>query len=149
MQPIINNEQHRNKLAVWVEKLIMLVCTALLWYFALRYIFTELVVDNYQKTLDTFVFLGIVSGIIFLVILLWQEYNIYMYRKADRRKSRGLATDSFVAAKFHIASEHLPALRSAAYLQVRKENTVSCYSGDGLREEVCMNMYDEEKTGGL
>lgn len=140
MQPIINNEKHRNSLVVFLEKLLMIICTAFLWYFLLRHIFNKLVIENYQKTVDVLIFLGIVTIIIFLVILLWQEYNIYMYRKADRRKNRGTATDSFVAAKFHIAAEKLPELKRARYLQVRKENSISYYSGDGLHDEVNMHI---------
>lgn len=143
MTPIINNERHRNKFVVAIEKLIMFVCTLLLWYFLLRHIFNKLLVENYVKTIEILFFLALVALGIFLLLLLWQEYNIHMYRKSDRRKSRGLATDELVAVKFHIDASSLPALRRAKYLQVRKDGAISYYRIDSSQQEVIMRISAE------
>lgn len=125
----------------------MFLCTTFLWYFLARHVFNKLVIENYVKTIEATKFLGIVAFIIFLILAIWQEYNIYMYRSANRRKSRGEATDAFVSAKFHIDVNELYQLRQAKYLDVRRgANKTSYYSGQNITQEISMNIH-ANKTG--
>lgn len=147
MRPIINNEKHRNPFMVFLEKSIMVICTLFLWYFLARHVFTKLVTENSVKTIETFKFLGLVAVIIFLILAIWQEYNIYMYRSATRRKYRCEANDDFVAEKFHIDVYELYKLRQAKYLEVRRDNKISYYANQDIIQEISMNIH-ANKTGG-
>lgn len=137
MNPIINNEKSRNKFIVLIEKLIRIVCTLVLWYFILLHIFEVLVLNHYEKTIQTFEFLGIISLVVFLILFLWQHYNLYMFGSLERRKPRGAATKEHVANRFSISEDSLSKLQDSSRLNVRKVDFASSYySSDAFHGEI-------------
>ena len=120
MTLIINNNKSRNKFIVILETLIRVVLTALLWYFLLRHIFEMLVFNNYVKTIQIFKFLGIISLIAFIILFVWQSYNLHLFGSLDRRKARSAATNEDLANRFGIAQENLDKLGTARSLSLKK-----------------------------
>ena len=120
MRPIINDNSSRNKFIVFLEALIRLVLTAVLWYFLLLHIFEMLVLHNYVKTIQVFEFLGLISIVAFIVLFAWQRYNLHLFGSLDRRKARSAATAEDVADRFAISEQSLVALSAARRLNLRK-----------------------------
>lgn len=127
-----------------LEKIVQFIFTAVLWYFVLKYMFMVLVVGNYDSTIAEFEFLGIISLVIFIIMLLWQSYNIYMFGSKERRKSRGEATPEDVAARFNITLDKVQKLCSARYVNLKQMDNVSFYySADSFEGEIVAKLDQE------
>jgi len=90
----------------------------IIWYIAYRFfkyhMFTLEGIENPD-------FFGIGAGtvlLIFLVMFLWNRYNIWRFGGLDRRKTRGVASAAEIAKHYKISEEEAEKLRNAQEIKI-------------------------------
>ena len=84
---IININSRRKRWVVFLEWLVSIVLTLLLWVVLYKEIINQLLGRGLPRTLGMLSFLLIVSLLIFVVMGGWQFYNWYRFHGKDRRKT--------------------------------------------------------------
>ncbi|WP_302348994.1 hypothetical protein [uncultured Megasphaera sp.] len=84
---IINVNSRRKRWAIFLEWLVSIVLTLLLWVALYKEIINQLLGRGLPRTLGILSFLLIVSLLIFVVMGGWQFYNWYRFHGKDRRKA--------------------------------------------------------------
>lgn len=84
---IINVNSRRKRWVVFLEWLVSIVLTLLLWVVLYKEIINQLLGRGLPRTLGMLSFLLIVSLLIFVVMGGWQFYNWYRFHGKDRRKT--------------------------------------------------------------
>ncbi len=88
--------------------------TIALWGFSGIYLYERLFTPEYmQKTTEMFVFLVIVAFAAFVIMFLWQQYNLRMFGKKDRRAFPAPVPDEHLATMYNTTMEEIHILRSA------------------------------------
>ncbi|WP_455654649.1 poly-beta-1,6-N-acetyl-D-glucosamine biosynthesis protein PgaD [Phascolarctobacterium sp.] len=117
--PIIYKFESRSRLVVWIERIIMVVCTCLLWFYFITHLYNTL--SNsvaVAKTVNMFIFLLIIALLEMVLLLLWQFYNKIMFGNKNRRKGFAIIDDSEVASVYGITEADLYNLRKSKKVAV-------------------------------
>lgn len=108
-----------------------IVATIALWGFSGIYLYEHLFSPDYlQKTAEMLLFLSIFALCVFIVMLLWQQYNYRVFGKRKRRAFPEAIADEQLAGMHNTAVESVQVLKNAKIVWLKREGE------EGSPEEV-------------
>ena len=132
-EPIIDETNKRNKLVVYLEWLVSVIGTILVWCFLAWDIYVKLFSGQYSGSWSMFILLLFVMLVIILVGGGWQFYNWYLYHGKERRREFPRQSISEVGNLYGISGsnmEKLQAIRQAAVIQFKDHKYYYCVTGE-------------------
>ncbi len=106
-----------------------------LWYLGVRLAYYQMITLQGVKNPDFFTCSAGGVALIFVVMLLWNRYNVYRFRGVERRRSRGECSVQEMADFYHCRPENIESLSNSRnidiYFKSREEIEADC--GNGVR----------------
>lgn len=120
---------------------IRFIATVLLWVAAAAYLYVFLLRDPQAKarTISMSVFLACVALLLWIVMFLWRQYNLYRFGKLDRRKSVSPVTTLEMAEFFSIDVAVVEDLRESRHLRLAAEKSPACGKEEQPRDNVIIS----------
>jgi|GEM_PF-3272689 len=114
---IIDNTSQRSALLVGLERLIMVVLTAMLWVYLIT-----LIVYNFTNSENTIHYLEValvltISVVVILaVFIFWQFYNLFKFRNKLRRKSYNEDPDDALGRRYGMSGDDVRHIASSGQM---------------------------------
>lgn len=150
--PVIYRHEKRNRFIHCLEWIVIFVGTAILWFFFLRYLYHVLLgYANIERTIDIFIFLGVVFVIEIFVLGGWSLYNKLVYGKLNRRKGFPMMDDESFAVVYKVNLQQLQKLRRLQEVDVaeNEEGLEWCIGDERVKfsdtKRIIFNFPQDEK----
>ena len=99
-----------------------IVATIALWGFSGFYLYEQLFTPEYlEKTAEMLLFLTLFALCVFIVMLLWQQYNYRVFGKRARRAFPSAIPDEYLAGMNSTEVESIEILKSAKIVWLKRE----------------------------
>lgn len=134
---IIDAPQGRSPFINYAEKFLAIVCTAVLWVVVLWHVYQQIFTGYAALLWGLIVFVLKITLGVYLIILLWQEYNLHMFGDKERRKLRKPLSAQELEAMLGITNAQFNVLHQAKRvdLSVSDDNYSYCLN-DNQKIEV-------------
>ncbi len=106
----------------------LVILTLAIWFFAGRYFYNHLLVPAYlgdfDATFELIFQLAVFAVIVFIILLLWAQYNIRVFGKLDRRKYPQPVTAKEIGDKFNLSEDQVPFLQAIRCATLHMEGKI-------------------------
>ena len=129
---IIDAPKGRSPIIHHAERILAVMCTTILWVIVLRHIYQQIFTGYNAILWGLTAFVLKITAVVYLIILLWQEYNLRMFGERERRKIRKPLTAQELEQMLGITNAEFEALHNSKIvdLSVVDDKYNYCLSDD-------------------